>query len=121
MGVACVVIAYTTDNLLILLNRVHNPLGLGLPGGKLEGDETPLQCAQRELFEEVNIKLEENELEYTKVDVSENGSTIHVFKALKAIDMTTAKHSNEHTAIVTVPFSFLEYLKLAGNTLSFLT
>lgn len=32
------------------------------PGGKVDGDETPLACAVRELKEEVNIEVEESDL-----------------------------------------------------------
>ncbi len=32
------------------------------PGGKVEGDETPIECAIRELKEEVNIEVTGNEL-----------------------------------------------------------
>ena len=37
-----------------------------LPGGGREGEETPFECVQREVFEEVGLKLEEAAIVWVK-------------------------------------------------------
>lgn len=54
------VIARNKDKYLMLFHKKMN--ALTPPGGKVDGDETPIQCAIRELKEEVNIEATENDL-----------------------------------------------------------
>ncbi len=51
------------DNKLLLAYS-NNKKAWYLPGGKLEADETALQALQREVLEELNLKLEEKLLKY---------------------------------------------------------
>ena len=37
-----------------------------LPGGGCEGEETPFECVQREVFEELGLKLEETAIVWAK-------------------------------------------------------
>ena len=37
-----------------------------LPGGGREGEETPFECVQREVFEELSLKLEEADIVWAK-------------------------------------------------------
>ena len=37
-----------------------------LPGGGREGEETPFECVQREVFEELSLKLEETDIVWAK-------------------------------------------------------
>ena len=37
-----------------------------LPGGGREGEETPFECVQREIFEELGLKLEEADIVWVK-------------------------------------------------------
>ena len=37
-----------------------------LPGGGREGEETPFECVQREVFEELGLKLEETDILWAK-------------------------------------------------------
>ena len=39
---------------------------LELPGGGREGEETPFECVQREVFEELSLKLEEVAIVWAK-------------------------------------------------------
>jgi 8-oxo-dGTP pyrophosphatase MutT (NUDIX family) len=65
-------VAVISNNKLLLLKRGEsapwNPNRYCLPGGKLEHDETLVDCAVRELIEETNIVLKSNEL--TPINIS---------------------------------------------------
>jgi len=65
-------VALISNNKLLLLKRGEsapwNPGRYCLPGGKLEHDETLVDCAVRELIEETNIVLKSNQL--TPVTIS---------------------------------------------------
>ena len=62
MSGAIVVILNEKDELLVL-KRPHfvkwAPNQWGLPGGKIEPDETPLQAAVREVREETTLEVED--------------------------------------------------------------
>ena len=64
-------IALIYDSKLICIQRDEKP-GLrfsgmwDLPGGGREGDETPEQTAQREVFEELGIQLSNEQIVYKK-------------------------------------------------------
>ncbi|MEX6691322.1 NUDIX domain-containing protein [Danxiaibacter flavus] len=51
-------------NRKLLLAFSKNKNAFYLPGGKVDADETSLQALQREIKEELNIDLEENDLQY---------------------------------------------------------
>lgn len=58
VGVAIIVFKVTTNNVYVLLGKRKGSHGNGLwaaPGGKVEPDESLLDCAKRELLEEVGI------------------------------------------------------------------
>jgi 8-oxo-dGTP diphosphatase len=42
---------------IVLIDRMKEPLGLAIPGGKLEGEETLEQTVVREMREEVGLEL----------------------------------------------------------------
>lgn len=53
---ACVAMLSPNQNMIIMVTRKNNHL-LGLPGGKVDPGETPLEAAIRETFEETGISL----------------------------------------------------------------
>ena len=59
---ACLVLTcYNDENLRILsVSRKTDPNAIGLPGGGIEQDETPLQAAIRETYEETGITINPN-------------------------------------------------------------
>jgi len=48
--------------MLLVHNIKHDNVRIETPGGKIEEGETPEQCAARESFEELGIKIRVNEL-----------------------------------------------------------
>ena len=58
------------DKLLTILRddkaSIPYPNMWELPGGGREGEETPFECVQREVFEELSLKLEETDIVWAK-------------------------------------------------------
>ena len=69
----------------LLLRRSESdpshPLWWGLPGGRMEQGENPLEAAIRETQEETGIRLHPNQLKSVGT-YNENGHQIHLFKAI---------------------------------------
>jgi 8-oxo-dGTP pyrophosphatase MutT (NUDIX family) len=49
---ACCLLIRESDGFILSVSRKNNPADKGLPGGKCEPEETYLEAAKRELFEE---------------------------------------------------------------------
>ena len=62
----CKIALLCDDKLLTILrddiSTIPWPDMWELPGGGREGEETPFECAQREVFEELGLKLEEADI-----------------------------------------------------------
>ena len=67
----CKIALFCGDKLLTILrddkDNIPWPNMWELPGGGREGDETPFECAAREVFEELGIHLTEDNLLGSKV------------------------------------------------------
>ena len=67
----CKIALFCGDKLLTILRddkeNIHWPNMWELPGGGREGSESPLECAAREVSEELGIHLNENCLLWSKV------------------------------------------------------
>ena len=66
----CKIALLCDDKLLTILRddkaSIPYPNMWELPGGGREGEETPFECVQREVFEELSLKLEEADILWTK-------------------------------------------------------
>ena len=66
----CKIALLCDDRLLTILrddiSTIPWPNMWELPGGGREGEETPFECVQREVFEELGLKLEEADIVWAK-------------------------------------------------------
>lgn len=66
----CKIALISDDKLLTILrddiSTIPYPNMWELPGGGREGEETPFECVQREVFEELGLKLEEAHILWVK-------------------------------------------------------
>ena len=66
----CKIALLRDDKLLTILRddkaSIPYPNMWELPGGGREGEETPFECVQREVFEELSLKLEEADIVWAK-------------------------------------------------------
>lgn len=66
----CKIALLRDDKLLTILRddkaSIPYPNMWELPGGGREGEETPFECVQREVFEELSLKLEETDIVWAK-------------------------------------------------------
>lgn len=66
----CKIALICDDRLLTILRddkaSIPYPNMWDLPGGGREGEETPFECVQREVFEELSLKLEEADIFWAK-------------------------------------------------------
>ena len=66
----CKIALLRDDKLLTILrddiSTIPWPNMWELPGGGREGEETPFECVQREVFEELSLKLEETDIVWAK-------------------------------------------------------
>ena len=66
----CKIALLCDDRLLTILRddkaSIPYPNMWELPGGGREGEETPFECVQREVFEELGLKLEEADIVWAK-------------------------------------------------------
>ena len=66
----CKIALICDDKLLTILRddkaSIPYPNMWELPGGGREGEETPFECVQREVFEELSLKLEKTDIVWAK-------------------------------------------------------
>ena len=103
------------DNRVLYMVRqprepVEEPALLELPAGKLDVDgETPLECAQRELAEEIGKSAGDwRELKSFYASPGFSTERIHLFLATELYDTKAAAGSGERIEVVEVPLSELD-------------
>lgn len=80
----------------LFLLRKGKPFGWGLPGGKVDGEETPEQACVREVQEETGINLTETELVKIGPAVSSTGIPLTVFETILDHTPNVKINSGEH-------------------------
>ena len=87
--------------ILLLRRQSHKPQGntWGVPAGKLENGETPVQAMVRELYEECGIQREENSIRFFKtvyVKYAEVDFIYNIFHTSFEIRPRIRIRENEH-------------------------
>lgn len=95
---ASVVVPVTDEGEVFILRQYKHGLGAtvwGLPGGFCSGEETSLECAKRELLEEIGCEAEEwIDLGGYAHDASRGEGCLHVFLAKKAFKVSQPNNSD---------------------------
>lgn len=106
--VGCVVITTNKMKTAIMVTRKSNLKLLGLPGGKLEPEETPIDGAIREVFEETGISLivGEHIHEHPIYVDCQDGMEVHTFLAVVP-ESVTCSQKEYRVKTVTIPISFI--------------
>jgi 8-oxo-dGTP diphosphatase len=84
---------------------------LGIPGGKIEDNETPQECLEREMEEELGIKVKPGRIMAESVDHSDHGS--FVIMAIEAELISGEITLGVHDAARWVSFKALSTYSLA--------
>ena len=101
---------------IIICQRKKNPYESywEFPGGKLEKGETKRQCLNRELAEELNIRVSVDRL-FSVFSYNYDGINIHLFCYLCSYLRGTIRLT-EHQSFAVIQYSELSRFKLlAGN------
>ena len=101
---------------IIICQRKKNPYESywEFPGGKLEKGETKRQCLNRELAEELNIRVSVDRL-FSVVSYNYEGINIHLFCYLCSYLRGTIRLT-EHQSFAVIQYSeLLRFKLLAGN------
>lgn len=85
---------------ILTVSRKHDPLDLGLPGGKLEGTETILEAIVREMKEETGLDI--------STFISSNEELVH--------ELTYKEYDEEYRVIVFYLGTYLEDIYGKINT-----
>ena len=72
------VLLYNVDKVLLIEHKKYSGK-YGIPGGKLEGKESPLETALRECREETGLVPKGKPIELPETYVMDNGKNFHVF------------------------------------------
>jgi len=104
----------------LLTVRKQNSIYYQLPGGKIEGEERPVDTLLRELEEELGLKLNEDQFEFLTVHeaqaVNEYGKTVrgYVFKSKLPIIINDLQPKAELEEVKWVKESEVERVNLAN-------
>ena len=98
------VVAVTKDHHIVLIEQFRHGIGeitLEIPGGMIDGDESPEAAARRELLEETGFSSEEFVfLGKSRPNPAINNNWIHHFAAFNA-EKTEEVEFDDHESVVT--------------------
>ena len=99
MREAGVMLIVNTSRKILAISRREDVTKFGLPGGKLEVDETPTQAAIRETLEETGVHVTACDFIYTRVEPKHNNDgedfNTHCFYAIEWDDSKMLSASDE--------------------------
>ncbi len=78
LAACCLVFGY--DGKVLAVSRKDDSTAFGMPGGKVDVDETPRAAAIRELFEETGLRAVRTSLEPVFVHTEDDGYTTYTFR-----------------------------------------
>jgi 8-oxo-dGTP pyrophosphatase MutT (NUDIX family) len=88
------------DDKLLVVKHSHGLDFAALPGGHLEYGESPLECVEREVIEELGIKPVVGDLLYVHSYVTEERQSIEFFfaidNAIDYLDLHSAHRTHAH-------------------------
>mgnify|MGYP000470502088 CR=1 FL=1 len=87
---ACVLVL-GKDGKVLAVSRRDDPNAFGMPGGKLDPDETPREAAVRELFEETGLTAVNVSEDPVFVHTEDDGYTTYTFKCEVTGDILTSE------------------------------
>lgn len=119
MKKAAVMIIKNNDKTLFLLRKTK-PFGWCLPGGKLDEGETSKDAVLREVFEETQIELNENEIEFVDTKLSVTGIEVDIYKVTVENEPSVTINKDEHTNKKWFTEQEVLGIALAGNTSEFI-
>ena len=98
------------DGRVLICRRTGRLEGLWeFPGGKLEADETPAQCLERELMEELDLRVHAGDI-LGEVTRQENGRAIHlVFVSAVPLDADALSLHVHGKAVWALPSELHQY------------
>src|SRR5436853_1415050 len=97
------VVVYTSTYGLILSQRKKKPMKdmFQCPGGQfIDNNETPVQCGQRELFEETNLSLSKERLKFVKTFQYEPSPYSHHENCLRIVHVFYTKLIHEEKGLI---------------------
>lgn len=108
-GVIILISNLNEDNKVLVQVRADERARLGVFGGGIEKNETPIQAAIRELKEETGIKVSEEQLEFLEINEHDleytNGDKAHYVASLyllKLSEYPTIKLDSESNGILAI-------------------
>ncbi len=116
---ATVMIIKNKDEILFLLRKTK-PFGWCLPGGKLDEGETSKEAIIREVKEETQIELNENDIQFVDTKISVSGIEVDIYEVTVDEKPLVTINKNEHTNKKWLTKKEVNEIALAGNTSEFI-
>jgi 8-oxo-dGTP pyrophosphatase MutT (NUDIX family) len=115
---AAAIAIVNSDDKILLMNRLYQPWGFGVPGGSRDDqDEDLIATAIRETEEEIGFLFNRDELEYLGNINSICGNyDVAVYKVKLETEKIPINLNEEHDQPKWVSFNHAHTMQLAGNT-----
>ena len=122
-GVVILISSLTENNKVLVQVRSSEKARLGIFGGGIEKNETPIQGAIRELKEETGIKVCEEQLEFLEINEHDleyaNGDKAHYIASLYLLRLSEypiIKLDNESNGILAISkYNYKDYTNIENS------